>query len=78
MKLSALHKGDKGKITGIAKSNTPYRQKLLALGLLPGTSFIINRIAPLGDPIELLVRGFHLSLRKHEAEILSVELTSRD
>ncbi|MFW6228917.1 MAG: FeoA family protein, partial [Alkalispirochaeta sp.] len=40
----------------------------------PGTKFSIVRYAPLGDPIELEVRGYRLSLRKHESEIVMVEV----
>jgi ferrous iron transport protein A len=50
-----------------------YRQRLIAMGLLPGTTFTVSRMAPLGDPIEIVVRGFALSLRKHEASILEIE-----
>jgi len=49
-----------------------YRQRLIAMGLIPGTEFTVSRMAPLGDPIEILVRGFALSLRKHEASILQI------
>lgn len=42
-------------------------------GLTPGTEFTVTRYAPLGDPIEILVRGFKLSLRKDEAKTLFVE-----
>lgn len=50
-----------------------YKQKLLAMGLTPGTEFTVTRVAPLGDPVEIRVRGFKLSLRKDEAEALVVE-----
>lgn len=53
-----------------------YKKKLLAMGLTPGTEFTVTRVAPLGDPIEILVRGFKLSLRKDEAEALVVEALS--
>ncbi len=51
-----------------------FRRRLLELGLLPGTSVEVLRVAPLGDPLELLVRGCHLSIRRREAAAL--ELTS--
>ncbi|AFZ43040.1 FeoA family protein [Halothece sp. PCC 7418] len=50
-----------------------YKKKLLAMGLTPGTEFTVTRVAPLGDPVEILVRGFKLSLRKEEAAALVVE-----
>jgi ferrous iron transport protein A len=43
------------------------------MGLTPGTEFTITRLAPLGDPIEIRVRGFAMTLRKREAELLRVE-----
>jgi len=65
--------GDKGIVTGFQKGNKGYRKKLLAMGLTPGTVFSIIRYAPMGDPIEISVRGFALSLRKDEANALLVE-----
>ncbi|MDR9402376.1 MAG: FeoA family protein [Halothece sp. Uz-M2-17] len=53
-----------------------YKKKLLAMGLTPGTEFTVTRVAPLGDPVEIRVRGFKLSLRKDEAEALVVEALS--
>jgi ferrous iron transport protein A len=44
------------------------RGRLLEMGLLVGTPVQLVRFAPLGDPIEIKVRGYHLTLRKHEAE----------
>jgi ferrous iron transport protein A len=43
------------------------------MGLTPGTEFTVVRLAPLGDPIEIVVRGYSVSLRKNEAEMLQVE-----
>ena len=43
------------------------------MGLTPGTEFTVIRVAPLGDPVEIQVRGFHLSLRKQEADTLIIE-----
>ncbi len=51
-----------------------FRRRLLEMGLLPGTSVVVKSIAPLGDPIELLVRGACLSIRKEEAATVSVKL----
>lgn len=73
MKLEALCKGDKVKIVGYTKGSSAYRKKLLAMGMTPGTIFTVTRIAPLGDPIEILVRNSSLVLRKKEANILLVE-----
>ena len=73
MTLGQLAVGEAGKVVGFDKSNRAYRQKLLAMGLTPGTEFIVVRYAPLGDPVEIRVRGFALSLRKAEANALLVK-----
>lgn len=73
MQLSDMRVGDKGRILKVNSGEKVYRQRLMAMGLLPGTELIVSRIAPLGDPIEILVRGFALCLRKNEATILQIE-----
>ncbi len=50
-----------------------FRRRLLELGLLPGTPVSLVRVAPLGDPIEIALRGGRLSLRKREAAAIVVE-----
>ena len=71
--LGSMELGDKGKVIGLEKGNKAYRKKLLAMGLTPGTEFSVIRYAPMGDPVEISVRGFALTLRKAEAEVLLVE-----
>jgi ferrous iron transport protein A len=73
MHFSDLRIGHKARIVSLAGGDKVYRQRLISMGLLPGTEFTVSRIAPLGDPVEILVRGFALSLRKHEADILQIE-----
>lgn len=70
MKVKDLNIGDKAIVTGYEKGNSEYRRKLLSMGLTRGTQFKLTKIAPMGDPVELEVRGFSLSLRKSEAEVL--------
>jgi ferrous iron transport protein A len=65
--------GTVGRIVGYEQVMRGYKGKLLSMGLTPGTEFTVVRVAPLGDPIEIVVRGFHLSLRKQEADALVVE-----
>jgi ferrous iron transport protein A len=48
------------------------RGRLMELGLLVGTPIELIRFAPLGDPVEIKVRGYHLTLRRHEAEQILV------
>ena len=49
------------------------RRHLMDLGLLKGTTFTVVKVAPLGDPVELKVRGYELSIRKEEAAIVEVK-----
>lgn len=71
--LKTLTTGDSGRILGFDKTGSAYRKKLLAMGLTPGTEFTVTRFAPMGDPVEIKLRGFSLSLRKNEASILLIE-----
>lgn len=71
--LHNLAVGSIGRVVGYEKAARGYKRKLLAMGLTPGTEFTVTRHAPLGDPVEILVRGFKLSLRKDEANALFVE-----
>ena len=49
------------------------RPRLMEMGLLVGTPVELVRFAPLGDPVDIKVRGYHLTLRKHEAEHILVQ-----
>lgn len=71
--LKALATGDSGRIVGYDQAGGAYRKKLLAMGLTPGTEFSITRFAPMGDPVEIRLRGFSLTLRKNEASVLLIE-----
>lgn len=68
--------GSAGEVMGFAGTDRGYRDRLLAMGLTRGTRFTVVRVAPLGDPVELSVRGFALSLRKAEADALRVRRVS--
>jgi len=65
--LASLQAGTSATITEI-RVPAEHRGRLLEMGLLVGTPVELVRFAPLGDPVELKVRGYYLSLRKHEAE----------
>jgi ferrous iron transport protein A len=73
--LGSLRVGQSGRILRYGHGCRAYRSKLLAMGLTPGTRFTVTRQAPLGDPIEIEVRGFKLSLRKGEASALTIEIS---
>jgi len=66
-KLSELLPGEKGVIVRIIGPTT-LRRRLMDMGLVRGTEIEVLRKAPLGDPIEFLVRGYYLSLRKEECD----------
>ncbi len=73
MKLREMVPGDKGRIVSFNKGNPEYRKRLFSLGALPNTEFEVTRVAPLGDPVEIRVRGSFISVRKGEIDLLEVE-----
>ena len=72
LRLQDLSAGESAEVAGYAPGEAGYRDRLLAMGLTRGTSFTVVRVAPLGDPVEITVRGFSLSVRKDEAAVLLV------
>lgn len=70
--LSTLQVGAAGTVTAI-KVPAEQKGRLLEMGLIVGTTVELIRFAPLGDPVEIKVRGYNLSLRKHEAELIWVK-----
>ena len=70
--LNTLKPSEVGIITRITSVSPKIKQRLLEMGLIKGTSIEIVRYAPLGDPIEISIRGYRLSLRKEEAESIIV------
>jgi len=65
--LTSLAAGSSAIVTEI-KIPVETRSRLMEMGLLIGSPVELVRFAPLGDPVEIKVRGYHLTLRKHEAE----------
>lgn len=51
----------------------PVRRRIMDMGLTKGAEIYVRKVAPLGDPVELTVRGYELSLRKDDAEAVEVE-----
>ena len=72
IKLSDLPVGAAAVIRHYPKAGSAFL-RLREMGLLPGTTVTLVRTAPLGDPIEIKVRGYHLTLRKSEADHVAVE-----
>ncbi|MCM5554554.1 MULTISPECIES: FeoA family protein [unclassified Pleomorphomonas] len=73
LSIETMKPGDSARVTGLVAGDRGYRQRLLAMGLTPGAVLEVRRKAPLGDPIEISVRNFTLTLRKSEAAILELE-----
>lgn len=70
--LSELKPGEKGiivKVSGVGA----IQRRIVDMGLVPGAKFKVLKFAPLGDPMEIKIKGFNLSLRKVEAESIQVE-----
>ncbi len=70
--LSGMSPGEGAVITGYRAGGKEYRRKLLSFGLTAGTKITLVKIAPMGDPVEISVRGYSLSLRKTEADVLEL------
>ena len=69
--LTSLGLGGKAVVTAILVPPES-RGRILEMGLLVGTPVELVRFAPMGDPVEIKVRGYHLSLRKNEAQLIQV------
>ena len=56
------------------KGERPIKRRIMDMGIIKGAEVYIRKIAPLGDPIELTVRGYELSIRKSDASNIEVEI----
>lgn len=75
IKLSELTIGATAVVRDVSKVGAT-SVRLREMGLLDGTKIVLVRTAPMGDPLEITVRGYHLTLRKSEAEHIFVEPTA--
>lgn len=73
MTLDKLPLGQEAVITAVG-GESALRCRLLDMGLIPRTTVRVEKVAPLGDPIELRIRGYALSLRKEDARNITVEV----
>jgi len=71
--LSRLQPGSRGKVARVSATGG-LRRRLLEMGLVAGTEIAVDGVAPLGDPVEVTVKGYHLTLRRNEAEAIFVEV----
>ncbi len=77
LKLSQLSIGSKAVVHELPPKG-PASLRLREMGVLPGVTVTLVRTAPLGDPMEIKVRGYNLTLRKSEAEYVLVEMLDAD
>ena len=70
--LHTLKNGESGVVTRIRLTGRTKR-RLIEMGITPGVAVTITKRAPLGDPIEIVVRGYALTLRKEDAELILVK-----
>lgn len=74
MNLSKLNPGEMGRIIRVESSIGPLRRRLMDMGVIPGELVKVEKVAPMGDPIEVTIKSYSLSLRKKEAEGILVEV----
>jgi len=72
MTLKDLPVGKSGTVSAVGGEKA-LRRRLLEMGITPGTAVTVKKTAPMGDPIELLLRGYVLSLRLQDAEKITIE-----
>ncbi len=69
--LSELRPGDRGVVQRVLARGA-IRHRLLEMGFIRGAELRVERLAPLGDPMELVIKGYHLSLRREEGACILV------
>ena len=72
MRLSEVKEGQKATIVRVG-GNGILRRRILEMGILKGTDVYVEKYAPLKDPLELIVKGYHITLRVEEAAQITVE-----
>ncbi len=75
--LDNLTPGGKAVITGI-KGASPFKKRLLEMGLVKGETIEKVKLAPLADPAEYIVKGYHVSLRREEAKDVMIEIIAKE
>jgi Fe2+ transport system protein FeoA len=72
MRLSELRQGQTATVARVGGSGL-LRRRILEMGIVKGTEIYVEKYAPLKDPVELIVKGYHVSLRVEEASQIDVE-----
>jgi len=70
--LSRLQPGESGEVVRVSAAG-PIRQRLLEMGFIRGAKLRVEKLAPMGDPMELVIKGYHLSLRREESACILVQ-----
>lgn len=71
VRLSQLQPGEEGTVVQVQALGT-IRQRLLEMGFIRGAHLRVEKLAPLGDPMELVIKGYHLTLRREESSCILV------
>lgn len=72
--LSDLKIGQRAKVLGIHMDKPDIRRHLLDMGITRGTEIIIKKVAPMGDPVDIELRGYELCIRKEEMKNIDIEV----
>lgn len=75
--LSDLLPGERAKILRVGGRGRA-RRRFMEMGLVRGETILVERVAPLGDPVEFLVKGYHLALRRDDAQHIEVQMLDDD
>ena len=75
--LRDLSEGDRATILAV-KGSGAFRRRLLEMGFVPGAEILVKKYAPLRDPIEFVIKGYHVSLRRDEAENVLIEISPEE
>ena len=73
--MRTLREANIGETVKVVKlhGDTPVKRHIMDMGITKGCSIFVRKVAPLGDPVEVTIRGYELSLRKSEAELVEIE-----
>ena len=70
--LSHMKEGESARVVRVGGQG-PFRRRIMEMGIVQGTDLHVEKYAPLKDPLEILVKGYHVSLRVEEAALITVE-----
>ena len=77
VRLSDLEPGQRARIVRVGGRGRA-RRRLMEMGLVTGETILAERVAPMGDPVEFFVKGYHLSLRRDDAQHIEVQMLGEE